>query len=165
MCLAVSPRVTHSYTDHADSTPQHCTLRRLGFIVPLAPNAGCQARLAAGAQRTLESVGSRPSLDARRVSRSALSPGPMVSFVGHLLADLRQVILAVGILHMCEKFRAFAHEVRAASEQIAGGAQHRRIDIDLGPHAAAEQRRNLLGIDLVVVGLATVNGFHVESMA
>ena len=45
-----------------------------------------------------------------------------VGFIGDFLADFGQVILAVGILHMGQEFRAFAHQERAASKQIAGFA-------------------------------------------
>ena len=43
--------------------------------------------------------------------------------------------------------------------RICGG-----IDIRLREHAAAEQDGNLLGVDLVVFGLAAMDGLHGEGM-
>ena len=53
----------------------------------------------------------------------------------------------------------------AAAEQVAGGAQLRRVDIGLREHPAPEQDRNLVGGNLVVLGLAPVNGFPIEGVA
>jgi hypothetical protein len=87
-----------------------------------------------------------------------------VGFVGDLLADLGSVRLAVGVVHLSQECRAFAHQVRATSEQVAGGAPLRRRDISWWKPAAAEPRRNLVRIELVVFGLAAVHGFHGERM-
>jgi hypothetical protein len=91
------------------------------------------------------------------------SPGP-VGLVGNLLAALGQGRLAVGIVPMRSKCRACAPQGRAASEQVAGGAHLRRRDRGWWKHAAAEQRRHLLGSALVVFGLAAVQGFPGESL-
>jgi hypothetical protein len=55
--------------------------------------------------------------------------------------------------------------MRAAPEQVAGGPHLCRIDRGLREHAAAEQHRNLLGVDLVVFGLAAMEALHIESVA
>jgi hypothetical protein len=59
--------------------------------------------------------------------------------------------------------------MRAAPEQVAGGPHLCRIDRCLREHAAAEQHRNLLGVDLVVFGLAAMEALHealhIESVA
>ena len=86
-------------------------------------------------------------------------------FVGELLADLGQVILAVGILDMGQQLRPFAHQMHPAPEQVAGGAHLGGIDIGLWEHAAAQQHGNFLGVDLVVFGLAAMDRFHVERVA
>jgi hypothetical protein len=38
------------------------------------------------------------------------------------------------------------------------------VDVGPGDHAAPEEHRDLLGVDLVVLGLAAVDGFHVQGM-
>ena len=66
MLSAVSPTVAHTYTDpdNSGSAEEHCTLQRLVFLVPLAPNARGEPHLEAGArhERTLEGVGSTAML-------------------------------------------------------------------------------------------------------
>ena len=52
-----------------------------------------------------------------------------------------------------------------APEQVSGGTPLSRIDIGLREHAAADQHSNLVGVDLIVVGLAPMNGFHVQGVA
>jgi hypothetical protein len=54
--------------------------------------------------------------------------------------------------------------VRATPEQITRGAHLSGIDLGLWEHATAQQGSNLLRIDLVILGLTPVNGFHIESM-
>lgn len=54
--------------------------------------------------------------------------------------------------------------MRAASEQIAGGTHRRGINIGWWEHAAAQQGRNLVGIDLVVVGLTAMNRLPIQGM-
>jgi hypothetical protein len=87
-----------------------------------------------------------------------------VGCVGNLLADLGQVLLAVGMLPMRSQCRPVAHQVGAAAEQGAGGAHRSRRDRGGWKPAAAEPCRTLVGIDLGVLGLAAVPGFHVERM-
>jgi hypothetical protein len=74
----------------------------------------------------------------------ALGYAISVGFVGEVLADLGQVILAVGMLDMGQELSALAHQVDAAPQEIAGGAPLGGIDRGLGKHAAAKQRGNLL---------------------
>ena len=87
-----------------------------------------------------------------------------VGFVGDLFANGGQVILAVGILHVGEELAAFACQVHASAQQVAGGAHLGGVDIGLWEHAAAQQHSNFLGVDLVVFGLAAVDGLHIEGM-
>src|SRR5712691_7158040 len=60
MLSAVSSTVAHTYTGtgNSGSAEEHCTLQRLVFIVPLAPNAGAHLLPEAGAtqERRLEAV-------------------------------------------------------------------------------------------------------------
>jgi hypothetical protein len=54
--------------------------------------------------------------------------------------------------------------VCATPEQITSGAPLSGIDIGLWEHATAQQGSHLWRIDLVILGLTPVNGFHIESM-
>ena len=45
------------------------------------------------------------------------------------------------------------------------GPSWRRIHVRLVQHLSSEQARDLQGIDLVVLGLAAMNGLHVEGVA
>ena len=56
------------------------------------------------------------------------------------------------------------HQVTAPAQQIAGGAHARRVDVGLRQHPAAHQPGDLVGVDLVVLGLAPVDGTHVQGM-
>src|SRR5262245_5739145 len=53
----------------------------------------------------------------------------------------------------------------AAPQEVPGSPHLGRIDIGLWEHATAEQGRNLLRIDLVIFGLAAMDGFHIESVS
>ena len=88
-----------------------------------------------------------------------------IGWVGDLFAERRQVIWAVGMLHVGQEFAAFACQVRASAQQVAGGAHLARIDIRLWEHAAAQQHGDFMGGDLVILGLAAMDGLHREGMA
>jgi hypothetical protein len=100
----------------------------------------------------------------RRV-RDSFSHAVAVGVVGDLLADLRQVVRAVGLLEMGQEFRPFAHAREAAAQKVPCGPHGSGIDRGLGQHAAAPQHRNLLGIDLVVFGLAPRDGLHGQGVS
>ena len=70
-----------------------------------------------------------------------------------------------GVLDVGEELAALADEEEAAAEQVAGGTHARRIDVGHGEHAAAEQPGDLARVDPVVLGLAAVDGLHVEGVA
>ena len=75
-----------------------------------------------------------------------------------------KVILAVGVVHMRQECAAFVRQRHAAPEEVAGGAHLGGIDVRLREHAAAEQDGNLLRVDLVIFGLAAMDGLHGEGM-
>jgi len=50
-------------------------------------------------------------------------------------------------------------------QQVASRTHLGRIDVGHGDHAAAEQDRNLVGIDFIVLGFTAMNGFHIEGVA
>jgi hypothetical protein len=79
-------------------------------------------------------------------------------------ADGREVILAIGILDMGKEFAAFACQVHASAQQVAGGAHLGGVDRGLGEHPAAPQHGDFVGVDLVVFGFAAMDGLHVQGM-
>jgi hypothetical protein len=89
----------------------------------------------------------------------------LVGLIGHLLANRGQVVLAVGLLDMGEYLGSCAHEMYPAPEEIPGGAHRRGIDVGLREHAPAQEDRDVLGIDSVVVGCAAMDRFPVQGVA
>jgi len=63
---------------------------------------------------------------------------------GELFANLRQIVLAVGLLDMGQELRSFAHQVGPASQEVTGGPHLRWIDVGLREHAAATEGSDLL---------------------
>ena len=88
-----------------------------------------------------------------------------VGFGGQLFPNLGQVVLAVSILHVGSEFSTLTHQRTMPTEQVAGGAHLCGIDLGLGHHPAAQQHRNLMGINFIVLGFAAVNRLHREGMA
>jgi len=64
----------------------------------------------------------------------AFSHPVTVGFVGDLFANGRQVILAVGVLYVCQQFGAFVCQMHAATQEITGSAHLGGIDISLREH-------------------------------
>jgi len=83
---------------------------------------------------------------------------------GNASQGIREVILASGVLDMSKELGSFSHEVISSSEEIPSGAHPGRIDIGLREHAASEQGSDLMGVNLIVFGFSTMDGFHVEGM-
>src|SRR5678815_2871156 len=92
------------------------------------------------------------------------APPLAIGFVGELFANGRQVIRAVGILHVREELGPFVCQMHAAPKQGTGGAQVGGRDRGLREHAATAQGGNLWRIDLVVFGLAAMDSLHREGM-
>ena len=88
-----------------------------------------------------------------------------VSLVRELFMDLRQMVLAVGMLKMGQELSPLAQEMYPAPEEIARGPHLRWIDVSVGEHPAAEQDRHRVGVHRVVCGLAPVDGLHRERLA
>jgi len=76
----------------------------------------------------------------------------------------RKVVLVVGVLDVGEKLASLAHQGESATEQISSGAHLRRVDVRLRKHSTSKHGRDRERIDAVVLRLATVNRFHVESV-
>jgi hypothetical protein len=64
-----------------------------------------------------------------------------------------------------EQLAAPAHEEETATKQVACGPHATGIDVGHGKRTAPEQRGDLVGVDLVVLGLPAVDGLHVEGVA
>src|SRR5439155_2608751 len=73
-----------------------------------------------------------------------------------------EVVLRVGVLDVGQELAAVADQVRAAAQQIAGGPHRHGIDVGHGDHAAPQEHGDLVGVDLVVLRLPTVDRLHVE---
>jgi hypothetical protein len=99
----------------------------------------------------------------RRIG-NALGAPVAIGFVGDLVAEGREGILAVGVLARGEEFAALACQVQAAPPPVAGGAPLGRRDSGLGEHPAAQEHGNWMGVELVVFGLAPMEGLHGEGM-
>jgi hypothetical protein len=87
-----------------------------------------------------------------------------IRLVRQLLADLREVILTVGILNVGQQLGPLAHQMTAAPEQVPGGPHLRGIDVGLRQHPAAQEHGDLMGVNLVVLGFAPMNRLHIERM-
>jgi len=117
-------------------------------------------------QRAVELHHGQIGLDALSdsgIAEMLSDPYPM-ALTGQIPSEARQVILAVGILDVAQQFRPFADQVSASSQEISSGPHIGRIDEGLAQHASSQQGGYLMGIDLVVLGLSSVDGFHVQSM-
>jgi hypothetical protein len=68
---------------------------------------------------------------------NALGAPVAVGLVGELVADGREMSLAVGVLSMGAECAACACQVSASPHQVAGGAPLGRLDSGLGEHPAA----------------------------
>ena len=55
--------------------------------------------------------------------------------------------------------------MRATPQEVTGGPHLGRIDLGFREHATAQQSGNLVGIELVIFGLAAMDGFHVEGVS
>lgn len=58
----------------------------------------------------------------------------------------------------------FAHEVIAPAHQIPRGPHLPRVDVGHGDQPSSQQGSDLLGVDLVVLAFAAVDGPHVEGV-
>jgi hypothetical protein len=94
-----------------------------------------------------------------------LSDALAMDLVGNLSAELGKVALAVRVLDVGEEFGAFTCEVIPTSEEIAGGAHLPGVDVGLREHAATKKSGDLAGINSIVLGFTSVDGFHIEGMS
>ena len=86
----------------------------------------------------------------------------LVGRVGKVLAERGHIRLTIGILDVRQQCRALPHARHAAPEQSLGRTPLGRIHRGLGPHATAEEHRDLLGVDRLVCDVAAMESFHGE---
>jgi hypothetical protein len=77
----------------------------------------------------------------------------------------KKAVLTVDDLDVGQRLAPPAHEVPPAAEQVAGGPHLGGVDVVLVQQSGAEEEGDLLGVDLVVLGLGAVDGPHVQGMA
>lgn len=87
-----------------------------------------------------------------------------LAWLGNVPERSRQIVLAGRIRDMGPGFGPLARQVIASAQQVAGASHVFRIDIGQRKRSAAQQYGDLVGIDLVVLGLAAVNGAHIENV-
>ena len=57
------------------------------------------------------------------------------------------------------------HQVHPTAQQVPGGAHVLGVGVGHGQHPPAKKSCDLLGIDLVVLRLGPVDGFHIQRVA
>ena len=65
---------------------------------------------------------------------------------------------------MGKEFGPFSHEVISSPQEISCCSHLSGIGISLRDHATSEQGSDFMGIDLIVFGFSSVDGFHVEGV-
>ena len=80
--------------------------------------------------------------------------------IGEAPPKLGQLILRPRVVDVGQQLPPLPHEVQPAPQEIARRPHRGRIDVGLWQEAAAQQRGDLEGIELVVLGLPAVDGFH-----
>jgi hypothetical protein len=97
-----------------------------------------------------------------RGSGTARGDPGAVGLVGERFADVGQGIRASGLLAGRQQRRPVAHEMPPTSEQVSRGSHGSGIDVGVGQHAPAQEHGHLVGIDWVVLRVATVERFPLE---
>ena len=88
-----------------------------------------------------------------------------IGAIGEFSPEDGQVVLRARVLDVGQELAPLAHEVQAPTDQITRGPHRRRIDVGLRQHAAPQQDGDLVGINLVVLRLAAVDGLHRQRVA
>jgi len=66
---------------------------------------------------------------------------------------------------VAEQLGSMADEIQAPAQEVSGRAHEGGVDVGLGDHPSSQESGDLVGIDLVVLGLASVDSLHVEGVA
>jgi hypothetical protein len=73
--------------------------------------------------------------------------------------------LAVGVDQVGQGLGPFADQKSPPSQEIASLSHTFGVDVGLRQHAAPQEEGNLVGIDGIGLGLAAVDGFHVQGVS
>jgi hypothetical protein len=74
-----------------------------------------------------------------RGSRTALGDAGPVGWVGDVLANLGEVVLALGVVDMGQEFCPLAPQRHATSHEVTGGTHGGGIDVGVWEHPSAER--------------------------
>jgi hypothetical protein len=96
---------------------------------------------------------------------TALSHPVTVGLIGNLLTTGRQVIRAVGIVHVGQPLGSCMGQRQTASQQGAGRPPLGRLDRGVWEQAAPAQDGHLVRVDRVVCGLTPRDRLHVQGLA
>jgi hypothetical protein len=89
----------------------------------------------------------------------------VVEFARQFFVKGRKVVLGVGVEDVAHQQAALAHQVGPPSQKITRCPHFCRVRICHGKGTALEQFGDLIGIDLVVFGLAAMDGLHVQGVS
>ena len=89
----------------------------------------------------------------------------MIVFASQLFIETRKVVLGIGILDMGNELTASTDDIHSSSQEITGCPPLCRVRISNGKVAAFEQMGNLVRVDFIIFGFASVDSLHVEGMA
>src|SRR5262249_47284061 len=76
---------------------------------------------------------------------------------GELLGEGRQVVLGVEDVQVGQQPGPLADQESAAAQQVAGLAHAPGVDVGQGEVTAAQQAGDLVGVDVIVLGLGAVD--------
>lgn len=96
---------------------------------------------------------------------AALKEPAAVLGLGHAAQRVAEVRRAGRLLEVGLSRSPLVHEMIAAAQEITRGAPPARGDRGLGHESATSERRDLVGIDAVVLGFAAMNRPHIEGMS
>src|SRR5882762_6799248 len=88
-----------------------------------------------------------------------------IGAIGEFSPEDGQIVLRARVLDVGQELAAFAHEMQPPTDQIACGPHGRWVDVRLREHPSTQQDGDLVGVNPVVLGLATVDGFHRQRVA
>ncbi len=75
------------------------------------------------------------------------------------------IVLAVADLDMRDQFSSFPDQIVPSSQKIPGRPHFCRVDIGQRECSPLKDRCDLPGINSVVLGFSSMNGFHVQRMS
>jgi len=74
----------------------------------------------------------------------------------------REIVLVMSVLDVGEEMSSLPHQFETSAKKIPGGAHLGWINVSLRKHASTKQGRDLERVDAVILGFASMDGFHVE---